>query len=310
MSWLGRSKVVFTRILCPLDLSDFSRRALEHALVLARWYEAELTALHVFSTWVPPGNASTYPAWMRLVPEVREQIDHELRQQLEPAIACGIDVPLVTREGDAVSGILDEAERMKADLIVISTHGRSGFDRFTLGSVTEKVLRKASCPVLVVPPAGAGRPAENERFDGYHRILCAVDFSDSSQEAMRVAYSVAARGKSSITLAHVVEIADNPDVMIGGASPLAELRRGRVEGAREALQELATQRQPPGSETEVHVGLGSSHRELLRIASEIGADLVVMGVRGRGAVDLTLFGSTTNQVVRRAHCDVLTVRTI
>ncbi|RPJ82921.1 MAG: universal stress protein, partial [Acidobacteria bacterium] len=271
VSW--RSQVVFTKILCPLDLSDFSRRALEHGLVLARWYGAEVVALHVFATWLPPGNASTYPSWMRLVPEVREQIDRELHEQLQPASTAGLEVPLVTREGDPVSEILAEARKSKADLIAISTHGRSGFDRFTIGSVTEKVLRKAECPVLVVPvraPDGtvAGGP---EEFGGYQRIICAIDFSDTSKEALRFALSVAHRGKSSVTLAHVVEVADNPDVTIAGASPLATLRKERVETAREALLKLVTPSQDPEVSTDVVVKIGSAHRELLAVAKETGS---------------------------------------
>jgi nucleotide-binding universal stress UspA family protein len=247
---------------------------------------------------------------MRLVPEVREQIDRELREQLQPASTAGIEVPLVTREGDPVTEILAEARTMGADLIVISTHGRSGFDRLTLGSVTEKVLRKAECPVLIVPPtATGGEPGAAEVFTGYHRILCAMDFSETSREALRFANSVAIRGRSKVTLAHVIEIADNPEVMVGGASPLATLRKGRAETARETLLKLGAENVGADVETEVVVKLGSAHRELLGVATEVRADLIVIGVRGRGAVDLTLFGSTANQVVRRAPCDVLTVRT-
>ena len=213
--------MVITRILCPLDLSDFSRRALEHGLVLARWYGAEVAALHVFATWLPPGNASTYPSWMRLVPKVREQIDRELREQLQPASTAGVEVPLVTREGDPVSEILAEARKMRADLIVLSTHGRSGFDRLTIGSVTEKVLRKAECPVLVVPVTTQEGPAAGPgSFAGYQRIVCAIDFSESSREALRFALSVARHGKSrSVTLAHVVGSPTTP------TSGSAELRR-------------------------------------------------------------------------------------
>jgi nucleotide-binding universal stress UspA family protein len=196
---------------------------------------------------------------------------------------------------------------------VLSTHGRSGFDRLTIGSVTEKVLRKAACPVLVVPvnplpELDAAVPAPKP-FAGYRRVLCAIDFSESSREALRFAISVARHGGSNVTLVHVVEIADNPDVMIGGASPLATLRRGRVETAREALRKAIGEHEHEGISIDEVVRLGNSHREILAVAAEKEADLVVMGVRGRGAVDITLFGSTTNQVVRRAKCAVLTVRT-
>lgn len=302
---------MFSKILCPLDLSDFSKRAFEHGLVLARWYDAEVVALHVFSSWVPPGDLSTYPAWMRHVPQAREQIDAELREQLRPAIDAGIEAPLVTRQGDPSAEILACARSMKADLIVLSTHGRSGFDRLALGSVTEKVLRKASCPVLVVPVKredASQEPQPRAPFAGYRRIACAVDFSEQSIRALDFAVSLAEHGRAKLTLVHVVEVADDPQVQVDGTSPLAKLRRERVERAAVSLRSLAAERPASGVELGEIVRLGTAHREILAVADETGADIVVMGVRGRGAIDMTLFGSTTNQVVRRARCDVLTVR--
>jgi len=291
------------RILCPLDLSDFSRRAFEHSLVLARWYGAKVVALHVFSGFMPPGDESTYPAWLRRLPEARTEIDRELRDLLSSPLADGMNVPLVLREGDAAAQILGEAEAERADLVVLSTHGRSGFDRFTLGSVTEKVLRKAPCPVLVVP---AQAEAPVGRFEGYRRIICATDFSDDSGRALKFALSVAERAGSRLTLAHVVEIADNPEIL-EGESPLAVLRRERIARAHERLRALAAGYGGRGPAIDECVRLGRAHSELLALAKETDADLLVLGVRGRGSVDLTLFGSTTNQVVRRATCDVLTV---
>ncbi|MBP1636374.1 MAG: hypothetical protein H6Q10_2948 [Acidobacteria bacterium] len=290
-------------ILCPLDLSEFSKRAFEHGLVLARWYGAKVVALHVFAGFMPPGDESTYPAWFRRVPEAREEIDRELHEQVSSPLAEGMDVPLVLREGDPVSEVLAEARAMAADLIVLSTHGRSGFDRFTLGSVAEKVLRKAPCPVLVVPaqPSAPAGP-----FEGYRRIACATDFSEDSRRALDFALSIAARAGSRLTLVHVVEVADNPDV-VEGESPLAVLRRERIDAAHGRLRALAAECAGRGPDIDETVRLGRAYVELLAVARETAADLIVLGVRGRGAIDLTLFGSTTNQVVRRATCDVLAV---
>lgn len=291
------------RILCPLDLSEFSKRAFEHGLVLARWYGAEVVALHVFTGFMPPGDESTYPAWLRRVPEARKEIDRELREQVSSPLAEGMDVPLVLREGDPVSEILAEAKAMAADLVVMSTHGRSGFDRFTLGSVAYKVLRKSPCPVLVVPaqPAAAAAP-----FQGYRRVICATDFSDDSGRALDFAVSIAERAGSRLTLAHVVEVAENPEVL-EGESPLALVRRERIAKAHERLCALVAAHQGRGPVIDETVRLGRAYNELLALAKEASADLLVLGVRGRGAIDLTLFGSTTNQVVRGATCDVLAV---
>lgn len=291
---------MFTRILCPLDLSDFSTHALEHAVVIARWYSASVTAVHVFATWVPPGSLTSYPGWMLQISEARKQIEDELREMMQPAKAAGMDVPLVIREGNPVAAILEEAGRVEADLIVMSTHGRSGFDRLTLGSVTEKILRKASTPVLTVPAS----PGPSRGFAGYRRILCATDFSDYSRKALDYAVSLARQAGVGLTLFHVVEGAD-ADAGVG----LEPGRREDAErNARQAMQALLEDLDA-GIAIEQAVAFGTPHREILARAEQSDTDLIVIGVRGRGSVDLTLFGSTTNQVVRRASCAVLTIRT-
>ncbi len=290
------------RILCPLDLSDFSKRAFEHGLVLARWYGAKVVALHVFAGFMPPGDESTYPAWLRRVPEARKEIDRELHEQVSSPLAEGMDVPLVLREGDPVAGILAEAKAMAADLVVMSTHGRSGFDRLTLGSVAYKVLRKSPCPVLIVP----AQQARQGEFQGYRRIICATDFSPDSGHALDFALSIAERAGSRLTIAHVVEVAENPEVLEGD-SPLAVVRRERIEKAHARLRELVAAREGQEPAVDETVRIGRPYVELLALAKATEADLLVLGVRGRGAIDLTLFGSTTAQVVRRAACDVLTV---
>jgi Universal stress protein family len=105
--------------------------------------------------------------------------------------APGIGVKAVVREGNAASEILTEATDMKADLPVMGTHGRSGFERLLLGSATEKLLREASCPVLTVPPRHADVvPATPVLFK---RILCPVDFSDCSMLALN--YAMLGRGR-------------------------------------------------------------------------------------------------------------------
>lgn len=95
---------------------------------------AEVAALHVFATWMPPGSLSTCSGWMRRVPEARAQIDQQLHDLVQPATASGMDVPQAIREGDPVTEILAHAASVTPDLIVLSMHGRSGFDRLSSAS--------------------------------------------------------------------------------------------------------------------------------------------------------------------------------
>jgi nucleotide-binding universal stress UspA family protein len=206
--------------------------------------------------------------------------------------------------GDAATEIVRHARDIDADLVVMGTHGRSGFDRFTLGSVTEKVLRKASCPVLTLPP-GAARVVEAVE---YRRVLWPTDFSEPSEWALDFAVSIAERTKGVVLALHVVETpAGDP---LGPESPEYEaaFRRYQCDRAKNDLHELVDQNLAARCQIDEAVVPGKPYEEILRMAADRSADVIVIGVRGRGSVDLTLFGSTTNQVVRRATCPVITLR--
>ena len=141
------------RILCPIDFSDFSRRALDHAIAIARWYASSVTALYVFS---PAPVAAFRPGPVAFEPIVltaadRDQLLADTKAFIEAEAAPGVALDAVVREGNPAAEIVDQATDMNAALLVMGTHGRSGFERLLLGSVAEKVLRKARCPVLTVP---------------------------------------------------------------------------------------------------------------------------------------------------------------
>jgi nucleotide-binding universal stress UspA family protein len=300
------------RILCPIDFSDHSRRALDHAVAIARWYEAKVTALHVFS---PAAVAAFGPGPVVFEPIVltavdRDQLLADIKAFAEAEGAPGITIDAAVREGNTAGEILEQAASMKADLLVIGTHGRSGFERLVLGSVAEKVLRKAPCPVLTVPkrlpdavPAGPVL---------YKKILCAVDFSDSSLHALKYAMSMAQEADGQLTVLHTVEhefqnTADMGSVAYDAGMAIGDYLKEREEALRRRLQE-ATAGATEFCSVESLMTHGKPWREVLRIATERQSDLIVMGVQGRGAADLLFFGSTTQHVVREASCPVLTLR--
>jgi nucleotide-binding universal stress UspA family protein len=299
-------------ILCPIDFSDYSRRALDHAIAIARWYKSTVTVLHVFSpapvAAFGPGPVVFEP--IVLTPVDRDQLLADTKAFAETESAPGVVIEAVIREGNMAGEILELATSMKADLLVIGTHGRSGFERFVLGSVTEKVLRKASCPVMTVPrrlpdavPAGPVL---------YKRILCPVDFSESSLHALKYATSMAQEADGRLTVLHVVgnefESADDVASLISDAGmTIGSFVKQREEALRQRLQEVVTTA-PEFCTMESLMTHGKPWREVLRIAAEQQSDLIVMGVQGRGAADLWFLGSTTQHVVREASCPVLTLR--
>ena len=288
------------RILCPVDFSEFSASVLAYAAAFAKLFGSEVTVLHVFATAVPPASSATYPAWLLEVPEARKSITDELHLLLAPLAATGVTLRTQLAEGSTSAEIVRHAAGHDVGLVVMGTHGRSGFDRLTLGSVAEKVLRKAPCPVLTIPP-GVARAAGDVSV---RRILCPTDFSPCAEHAMDFALSLADRADAAVTALHVVETIDTRPELSG---PMAELQKRRCDTERRFLEEANAAR-AGRREISSAVTLGRPHLEILRMAEERTIDLIVMGVRGRSPVDVALFGSTTNQVVRRATCPVVTVR--
>jgi nucleotide-binding universal stress UspA family protein len=303
------------RILCPIDFSDCSRRALDHAVALAKWYEATLTVFHVRA----PVPISAYATVASMIPASqvgggRETLnDVRAAMQTFASIDDSTRVPLAFEigEGDAAREIVAVAKAADTDLIVLGTHGRSGFERFVLGSVTEKVLRKAGCPVLTVPPRLT--EAASSASVTFKRILCAIDFSECSMRGLEYATSLAQEANAQLTVLYVVEplpsVPADYESAVAGLKPLREYVAAAAEEGRELLRLAIPDDVRSYCQVETVERIGKPYREILQLATERASDLIVIGVHGRGVVDLMFFGSTAQHVVRQAHCPVLTLRT-
>jgi CPA2 family monovalent cation:H+ antiporter-2 len=233
--------------------------------------------------------------------------DEDVKQAREQVLACfrsaGPDVEVLIDSGQAAYQILERAKSLPADVVVIGTHGAGGFEHLLLGSVTEKVLRRATCPVLTVPPR-----ARTTAKLPFKRILCPLDFSDSSLAALELAFSLSQQGEAALTILHVFEWPTEDESLTARPFIGPEYRRDREREATAKLQELILDPVRDWCRPTTRLAYGKAYREILGIATEDKSDLIVMGVHGRNPLDLMLFGSTTNQVVRRATCPVLTRR--
>ena len=301
------------RILCPIDFSDFSRRAFDHAVAIARWYESTITLLHVCAV-VPvaayaPGSGVLPSA--ALTPEDRDALLAAMKRFAEGEARTKVPIEFDIVEGSTAAAILEKADAMPADLLVMGTHGRSGFERFVLGSVTEKVLRKAASPVLTVPKGLPDVvPAPPVLFK---QIVCATDFSDCSMHALNYAISLAKEADAHLTVVHVIELP--PDVprevhetVLAGPRSLREYIALAEEDRRARLKDAIPDAVRAYCTVDTVLATGSPYREILRVAEEQKAELLVIGIHGRGAVDRLLFGSTAQHLVRQASCPVLTLR--
>jgi nucleotide-binding universal stress UspA family protein len=299
-------------VLCPVDFSECSRHAFGRALAVARGYGADLTVLHVLPMpsavpALPYGPEGPGPFGFEAVD--RDRALTELSRFLGAEPSIGVAVHYEVAEAPSVhKEILLQTAKTTADLVVVGTHGRSGFDHLVLGSVAEKTLRTSRVPVLVVPPHT--RDVVPAPIEPFRRVLCAVDFSPDSARALDHATSLARHGGGRLVLLHVVEpIPVGYDPMVGPAFDIAGYEYRLEESGRAQLQKLAPESAAAGCEVETVLARGRAYKEILRVAAERQADVIVLGAHGRNAFDRLVFGSTTEQIIRRARCPVLAVAT-
>lgn len=295
--------VTIDRILCAIDFSDFSLDALRHGLVLARWYSAQLTLFHVYPVpqLLPVQTVAVSVPASEADPD---KVAEDVRRFCAPLLdASGQGADVVVRPGDPAREIRQEAERQQADLLILGTHGRSGFERLFLGSVTEKVLRSTRVPVLTIPP-----PVREPGSPLFKTILCPVDFSDASLRALEYALALAKEADARLILLHAIEdvLGDAAADTLGHLTVseyYLHVERDAIARLRAAIPDDAR----VWSRPEERVVRGRAPHEILKVAAEEHVELVVMGVQGRGVVDRLVFGSTTHRVIREARCPVLTL---
>jgi nucleotide-binding universal stress UspA family protein len=292
------------RVLCPIDFSEYSRHALRHAVEVARWYRSSLTVLHVVSRLSTPDEPG-----LPLTDIERDQLLAEMRSftgETPPEVAVAF---VLRQASDVRHEIVSQARALMSDLLVIGSHGRSGFERLLLGSVTEKVVRKSPCPVMVVPAHTATAAGPGLIGNSRPHILCAVDFSDASLAALEYAISLSEEADADLLLLHSIEV---PPELLEHIPVSRDFNVDQLhaEARAASLNRLRTM-VPPSARTYCHVDTtvaeGAAYRQILKTATEQPADLIVMGVHGRGAVDVLLFGSNTARVIRAATCPVLIV---
>lgn len=287
------------KILCPVDFSEYSLKAYDYAQSLAQHYGARLLLQHVVQ---PLTAAYPYYAFPDAINEIFWNLescaDEKLNEMMSAHRLDGFETQRFVHKGTVPDCVLAFAEKQEADLIVMGTHGRHGFDHLTMGSVAEKVLRKAHCPVLVVRkpahdfvnPANASEPVQLKK------ILYCTDFSEYSSRALTYALSLAMEYNAELMLLHVLE--DVP--------PADDLQKAASEITRK-LEDLVPPEAGDWCKVRAAVRIGKPYQQILQIALENETDLVVMGVHGRNAVDLALFGSTTHRVIQLGTCPVLAV---
>jgi nucleotide-binding universal stress UspA family protein len=283
------------RVLCAVDPSDGSAELLQYANAIVQWYGGCLTALHV----VPTSDAAETPRDDR-----RHAVVGRMRQTIAAAGVSRDRVRYEVESGEPAAMILARAVALRTDTIVVGTRRQRSTDDVRVGSVTDMVLRHARCDVLTVPPSRSS-VANDGRVGS---IVCGIDFSTRSTDALRATFDLADRMQSRVVLVHAIEWLVEVEPADDLEFDVSDLRTRLVYNAQRRLDAFATNESPLDGAVRTKAAIGRSHRELLSIAAEEHADVIVVGSTGRGGTRLPVLGSTVEQLVRAAACPVLTIR--
>ncbi len=291
MKTLGaQTKIALKNILFATDFEARADRALPFAAILATRYGAKLFAAHVITQ---EAYAFAHPDSAKR--NLREAQDHagcKLDQMISSLQRQGLPCQALLGEGRPVEAIIGFARTYAADLIVVGTSSRSGLGKFFLGSVAEKIIREAPCPVLTVGPR-----VVSEASGAFRSILCATDFSATSWRVVDFAVFLAHEFRAHLTLTHIV------------SGMLRDSPRLAIEVPEQGLRALIPAEPKLDYEPHVVVEIGAVAEGILNVATELAADLIVMGAREVGALAHTAshFGSTAHEIVSLATCPVFTV---
>ena len=283
-------------ILCPVDLSGESFSALAEAAAVASKFKARLIVCYCSK----PVSRAVYAKTRRRLEEVAKDV-------LERFVAwsgIGDEIgweSLVVEHDDVPLGIIDAAEKCRAELIAMNSSYRPLLHT-VIGSAAEAVSRDGPCSVLVFHPSDELRPAAAPRFA---KILVAYDFSDYAEIALQHALALADKYAAELHLLHVITDPIRHETELAWTeSSLNHLYHQTNERLRQALpREL-----PPASKICTGVRWGKPYREIIAYVEEHGIDLVAMGAHGKDFGLSTLFGSNVDRVLRQARGAVLVAR--
>ena len=289
------------RILAATDLSEDSDEALRQAHTRAKATGAELAVCHVLpyllgvNTLFPQKHAESALWLTNLEAEIRAAVATQVA-----ACIAGAKAEVFIERGSEYAGVVRRAEAWSADLLVVGSRGRTAMPRLNLGSVAEQVVRHAHCPVLVA------RKTSNRGV-----VLVATDLSDPSMPAIAAGAEEARLRDARLVVVHAVafgsveitieEIVRDLTRREPGTSVDDQIR-GRFEAeVRRALDNCK-------AVGDVRIVDGVPAAAVIRTADDLGAELVVVGTRGRTGLIRIALGSTAERIVRAAACSVLAVR--
>ncbi len=302
--FVGRVREMFEiqKVLAPTDLTEGSKAALPFAVQISHASGAELHLLHVTELHSEGGGARAMPPEV----EVRSALYGEAGRLIDSLVEAGEKrLRVVTEDRRAVEAapaIVEYADEIDADLIVMATHGRRGLGRLFIGSVTDEVLRHCSCPTLTLRDHVEISPSAQGR------LIAAVDLDALSRPVLQAAARLSAWTGAEVEILHVVDPPGRtllyeayPELPVVQFEELEREVTSRIE------ELIGTTGLDP-TRTTVHIAQGPTADSILKRAAALKPDLIVIGSHGRAGVDRVLLGSVAERVIQRSLSPVLTLK--
>lgn len=283
-------------MLIPTDDSEGALAGAKHGIALASQLGADVHVLSVVPVYDGPDDSDNVAfapleesaeAAVEAVAEMARSSDEEL------------DVTTATRRGTPFQSIREYANRREIDVITMGTKGRTGLDRFLLGSVTENVLRTARTPVLAVPPDADVSTIDDVTFE---RLLLPTDGSDGATIATEWGIALASRLESMVHTLHSVDTS-----RLSGTQESSEILGSLERRGEEAVKSVRERARDAGVSVSGSIATGPPANAILTYATDHDVDLIVMGTHGQTGIGQWFLGSVTENVVRQADTPVFCV---
>ena len=290
--------MTFNKILVPVDFSNFSKNAVQYALFLAEKFHSHVTLLHIILLYQE--DISDEAHLMTLEEIVKEQEERKsmlMEKHIEDSKPTGVTVDSKLLRGlNAADTILDFIEENDFDLVLLGTHGRTGFNKWLFGSVAEKVMRMSRIPVLTIH--------KDFNKKGVERILVPIDFSETSKMGVDWGIVCAQEFEAKLHFLHSVQVELHPEYFFMNSELILQGNPALVRNLDENLVRFTG---IPRNKAIYTLREGKAYKEIKRYAEDNKVDLIVMAAQGMGKLEHFLVGSTVERVARLAHCPVLTV---
>jgi len=298
---------MYEKILVSLDGTELAELALPYAEELAGKLGSQVILIYVSESAEDPYHHMHQLYLQRMVETTKQGAE----RSLEKPATKEIKVESAILVGDPAEEILDYADKEDIGLIIMATHGRSGIRRWALGSVADKVIRATERPVALIRAKGV-RP--DVRAKGIlNRALVPLDGSKESETIIPYVEELTSKLKAEVVLLHIV--ARTYHVYYGGVGEGAKIPYTDEEmeplkaSAEDYLKKVADGLKDKGIATKTEVRVGAAAEEIIKLADEIGADLVAMSTHGRSGVSRWAYGSVADKTLQGGNTPLLLVRT-